>query len=422
MRSPLQTACEHGGVDLGKGDNSPCWLSTLSCSPAPYIAAAASSRPLSFPTPTLFSASASIPAPTTTSISSLARITGREGSGGEGGEEAAARLPHLCSLPAPAVLLLLPSRSTELPDTNTVDAAINPLSCCSRRSAEFSLLLLLSPSQSTSTCSDRCAHCDAVSTAHGHTDGARTTTRATKSRASFPPCGFGRAPPPDTGGASRSEEDMRGSSPMMRRRLLPPPLLLLLCCSLAAVQPARALFHLRGAGTGAYVEQLLGGGGGGGGGGGYGEEKVPMTVVVPDYSPRPAPFGRPATTPTPAPAPAIPPLPGSDDGGGGDMPTLPSERRSPRGALPGGNAGPIANAGAPSPAAAAASTSTAFISSSPAVPLPAGVTDSATVLPMPTPGQEQHQAVGMGTLPRARTVQLQLAVPLAMMLFFSALR
>ena len=151
MSSPLQTACEHGGVDLGKGDDSPCWLSTLSCSPAPYIAAAASSRPLSFPTPTLFSASASIPAPTTTSISSLARITGREGSGGEGGEEAAARLPHLCSLPAPAVLLLLPSRSTELPDTNTVDAAINPLSCCSRRSAKFSLLLLLSPSQSTSS-------------------------------------------------------------------------------------------------------------------------------------------------------------------------------------------------------------------------------------------------------------------------------
>lgn len=109
----------------------------------------------------------------------------------------------------------------------------------------------------TVACSDRCAHCDAVSTAHGHTDGARTTTRATKSRASFPPCGFGRAPPPDTGGASRSEEDMRGSSPMMRRRLLPPPpLLLLLCCSLAAVQPARALFHLRGAGTGAYVEQV----------------------------------------------------------------------------------------------------------------------------------------------------------------------
>jgi hypothetical protein len=45
----------------------------------------------------------------------------------------------------------LPSRSTELPDTNTVDAAINPLSCCSRRSAKFSLLLLLSPSQSTSS-------------------------------------------------------------------------------------------------------------------------------------------------------------------------------------------------------------------------------------------------------------------------------
>ncbi|EAZ30745.1 hypothetical protein OsJ_14808 [Oryza sativa Japonica Group] len=42
-------------------------------------------------------------------------------------------------------------------------------------------------------------------------------------------------------------KDMRGGS------ALPLLLLLLLCCSLAAVQPARALFHLRGAG--AYVEQ-----------------------------------------------------------------------------------------------------------------------------------------------------------------------
>lgn len=136
-----------------------------------------------------------------------------------------------------------------------------------------------------------------------------------------------------------------------------------------------------------------------------------MTVVVPDYSPRPAPFGRPATTPTPAPAPAIPPLPGSDDGGGGYMPTLPSERRSPRGALPGGNAGPIANAGAPSPAAAAASTSTAFISSSPAVPLPAGVTDSATVLPMPTPGQEQHQVTNQPTKPNNCSSPLWMPMP-----------
>ncbi|XP_039787506.1 vegetative cell wall protein gp1-like [Panicum virgatum] len=48
------------------------------------------------------------------------------------------------------------------------------------------------------------------------------------------------------------------------------------------------------------------------------EEKVPMTVVVPDLSPRPTPLG-----PSPAPAPE----PGSDG-----TPRLPSERRSPRGA------------------------------------------------------------------------------------------
>uniref|UniRef100_A0A0D9W4X4 Uncharacterized protein n=2 Tax=Leersia perrieri TaxID=77586 RepID=A0A0D9W4X4_9ORYZ len=180
----------------------------------------------------------------------------------------------------------------------------------------------------------------------------------------------------------------------MRRRVLP----LLLCCSLAAVlQPSRALFHSSQLRGGVYGE----------------EEKVPMAVVVSNYSPRPAPFGAPAPAPEPSPAPALPPLPGSDSGGG-DMPTLPSERRSGRPS--GGNGG----AGAPSPAAAAGETSTAFISSSPAVPLPAGVTDSATVLPMPTPGQQQ-QVVGMGTLlVRARAVQ-QIAVPLAMMLFFSAL-
>uniref|UniRef100_J3LXU6 Uncharacterized protein n=1 Tax=Oryza brachyantha TaxID=4533 RepID=J3LXU6_ORYBR len=63
--------------------------------------------------------------------------------------------------------------------------------------------------------------------------------------------------------------------------------MLLLCCSLAVVlQPSRALFDLRGASVSLQLRAAAGGGGG------YGEEKVPMTVVVPDYSPRPAPFGR----------------------------------------------------------------------------------------------------------------------------------
>ncbi|KAL5215389.1 hypothetical protein ABZP36_006790 [Zizania latifolia] len=182
----------------------------------------------------------------------------------------------------------------------------------------------------------------------------------------------------------------------MRRRLLSPQLqlqLLMLCCTLAAIRPAHALFGLRGA----YVSQLRGG---------YGEEKVPMTIVVPDLSPRPAPFA----------SPAVAPVPGSDD----DMPTLPSERRSTgRKPSSGRNAGALPDASAPAPVAAASGgASTAFISSSPAVPLPAGVTDSATVLPMPTPTQER-QAVAMGTLLQARTVPF--AVPLATMLSFWAL-
>jgi hypothetical protein len=113
------------------------------------------------------------------------------------------------------------------------------------------------------------------------------------------------------------------------------------------------------------------------------EEKVPMTVVVADYSPRPAPFGpSPSAAPTPAPAPA--PMPGSDGGDEDGTPRLPSERRS-SGAP---SSGDHHSAGAP-----AGATSADFISSSPAVPLPAGVTDSATVLPMPTPGQQQQLRV-----------------------------
>ncbi|KAL5213963.1 hypothetical protein ABZP36_003115 [Zizania latifolia] len=190
----------------------------------------------------------------------------------------------------------------------------------------------------------------------------------------------------------------------MRCRLLSPPpqqLLLLLCWAVAAVQPSRALFGLRGQ----YLSPLHGGGGD------YGEVKVPMTVVVPDYSPRPAPFAAPARTP----APAVAPVPGSED----DMPMLPSERRSAGREPSGGNAGGALadDARAPAPVTAASGgASTTFISSSPAVPLPAGVTDSATVLPMPTPGQErQVMAMGSGTLLQARKV------PFAMMLSFGAL-
>ncbi|PVH35308.1 hypothetical protein PAHAL_7G148200 [Panicum hallii] len=140
------------------------------------------------------------------------------------------------------------------------------------------------------------------------------------------------------------------------------------------------------------------------------EEKVPMTVVVPDLSPRPAPLG-PSPSASPAPAPA--PVRGSDGGDEDGTPRLPSERRSPRGAPSSGDR----SAAAQAPAGAA---SADFISSSPAVPLPAGVTDSATVLPMPTPGQQRRDDVGMGAL-QLQVRAVQLAVPLLMMLSFMAL-
>ncbi|OEL19044.1 hypothetical protein BAE44_0019933 [Dichanthelium oligosanthes] len=156
--------------------------------------------------------------------------------------------------------------------------------------------------------------------------------------------------------------------------------LVALCSLLAQPQPCRASFF-----------------------GGGREEKVPMTVVVPDYSPRPAPLG-----PSPSAAPA--PVRGSDGGGGGDedgTPRLPSERQR----SPPSSSGHGGDAKAPAGAASAD-----FISSSPAVPLPAGVTDSATVLPMPTPGQQQRRDdAGMAALqPQVRVVQL--AVPLLMMM------
>ncbi|SPT18391.1 unnamed protein product [Triticum aestivum] len=178
---------------------------------------------------------------------------------------------------------------------------------------------------------------------------------------------------------------------------------LLLLCSLCSffAQPSQAFLDgTRGAG--ACISRLLGEG--------FGDEKIPMAVVVPsvpDYSPLPAPtavaVAAPAPAPTPTPTPT--PVPGSEE----YMPKLPSERLSPGAPASG-------NAGAPAPAASGDGASTAFISSNPAVPLPAGVTDSATVLPMPTPGQEQRQDVGMGTLLQARAVPL--VAPLLMVLYF----
>ncbi|CAL5067703.1 unnamed protein product [Urochloa decumbens] len=178
--------------------------------------------------------------------------------------------------------------------------------------------------------------------------------------------------------------------------------LVALCSLLAQPQPSRAFFLF-----GARSSASRGGGGGR-------EEKVPMTVVISDYSPRPAPQG--PSPPSAAPAPA--PVRGSDGGGEDEdgTPRLPSERRTPGRARSSGDHGA---AGAP----AGAATSADFISSSPAVPLPAGVTDSATVLPMPTPGhqhQQQQDDVGMGAL-QLQVRAVQLAVPLLMMLSFRAL-
>ncbi|KAG2566203.1 hypothetical protein PVAP13_7NG207100 [Panicum virgatum] len=149
-------------------------------------------------------------------------------------------------------------------------------------------------------------------------------------------------------GGSRPGE----ARPQRQRALL--VALVALCSLLARPQPSWAFF------LGAQQPR----------GGREREEKVPMTVVVPDLSPLPAPLG-------PAPA----PVPGSDGGDEDGTPRLPSEPRSPRGASSSGGRSAAARA----PAGAAASAD--FISSSPAVPLPTGVTDSATVLPMPTPGQ-----------------------------------
>lgn len=84
MCAPLQATRKRRDVDLGKGDDSPHWLSTLSSSLAPYaVAAAASSPPLSFPNADLVLRLHLDPCPTTTRISRLARITRRVAAGRE---------------------------------------------------------------------------------------------------------------------------------------------------------------------------------------------------------------------------------------------------------------------------------------------------------------------------------------------------
>ncbi|BAT05860.1 Os08g0473725 [Oryza sativa Japonica Group] len=84
MCAPLQATRKRGDVDLGKGDDSPHWLSTLSSSPARHaVAAAASSPPLSFPNADLVLRLHLDPCPTTTRISRLARITRRVAAGRE---------------------------------------------------------------------------------------------------------------------------------------------------------------------------------------------------------------------------------------------------------------------------------------------------------------------------------------------------
>ncbi|OEL26723.1 putative mannose-1-phosphate guanylyltransferase 3, partial [Dichanthelium oligosanthes] len=150
---------------------------------------------------------------------------------------------------------------------------------------------------------------------------------------------------------------------------------------------------------------------------GYGEEKVPLAVIVPDPTPELSGSGQ-----SPPPLPASPPVFG---GGGDDMrPKLPTERwrRGSRGEVRRAAHPPAAAAAshsheAPSPATAAFSPSagpgagparapvpgaeapapdsagsggSASITSSPAVPVPRGVTDTATILPMPAPGEKRQ--------------------------------
>jgi len=95
------------------------------------------------------------------------------------------------------------------------------------------------------------------------------------------------------------------------------------------------------------------------------EEKVPMTVVVPDLSPRPAPLG-------PSPAPAPEPEPGSDGGDEDGTPRLPSERRSPRGAPSSGGRRPGRRAPTSSAAAPPCRSPPASPTPPPSCPCPPG--------------------------------------------------
>ncbi|XP_062217402.1 uncharacterized protein LOC133917536 [Phragmites australis] len=155
----------------------------------------------------------------------------------------------------------------------------------------------------------------------------------------------------------------------------------------------------------------------------YGDEKVPLTVIVPDPTPELS----------PAPLAAPPPVSG---GGDDDMrPRLPTERwRRGRGEVRRAAHAPVAGAGvreAPAPRTSSAGparalarapaeaetpapgfgSGAAFIRSSPAVPVPRGVTDTATILPMLEPGEKRQEA-GAATSVRAACM-----VPLLMLGF-----
>ncbi|KAL6634205.1 hypothetical protein ACP70R_026876 [Stipagrostis hirtigluma subsp. patula] len=171
--------------------------------------------------------------------------------------------------------------------------------------------------------------------------------------------------------------------------------------------------------------------------GGDGEEKVPLTVIVPDPSP----------VMSSAPLAAPPPLSG---GGGDDMrPRLPTERwrrghgevrrgaahapaagkreahapkmaassAGPARAPASAPAAPVVEAEAPAPAPDSGS-GAAFISSSPAVPVPRGVTDTATILPMPAPGEKRQEVGAATSVPRPCTVPLLMLGALIMMASF----
>ncbi|KAL5213131.1 hypothetical protein ABZP36_023978 [Zizania latifolia] len=167
-------------------------------------------------------------------------------------------------------------------------------------------------------------------------------------------------------------------------------------------------------------------------GGGYGEEKVPLAVIVPDPSPELR-----APSPDLSAMPAPPPVSGAGDD---DMrPRLPTERwrrgraeerRSGHRAhaaapAPSSSSGPArAPAPAPTPTSASAApdtagrSGTAFIRSSPAVPVPRGVKDTATILPMSAPG-DKRQDVGAAAA-SARAGVLPLVAGFIMMASFLA--